>query len=86
MKIGGFVNLNTNFCNLADKVLKFRAVIELVSIPMLNYSTYIYFCRVYLKKPPKYFRFDLKIRHFDIQEYFVKFMYCCYLYIWTLPY
>ena len=82
-----FVNLNTNFCNLADKVLKFRAVIELVSNLMLNYSTYIYLCRVNLKKKaPKYFRFDLKIWHFDIQVYFVKFMYCCYLYIWTLSY
>ena len=45
-----FVNLNTNFCNLAYKVLKFRAVIELVSNLMLNYSTYIYLYRVYLKK------------------------------------
>ena len=52
-----FVNLNTNFCNLADKVLKLRAVIKLVSNLMLNYSTYIYLCRVYLKKNTKIFSF-----------------------------
>ena len=46
VKIGVFINLNTNFCNLADKVLKFRAVIQFVSNLMLNYSTYIYLCRV----------------------------------------
>ena len=27
VKIGVFINLNTNFCNLAYKVLKFTAVI-----------------------------------------------------------
>ena len=27
VKIGVFINLNRNFCNLADKVLKLRAVI-----------------------------------------------------------
>ena len=71
-------NLNTNFWDLADKVLKSRAIIELVSNLMLNYSTYIYLCIVYLKNPPKYFRFYLKIRHFYIQIYFVKCMYCFY--------
>ena len=53
---------------------------------MLNYSTYIYLCRVYLKNLPKYFIFYLEIRHFDIQVYFVKCMYGYYLYIWALPY
>ena len=81
-----FINLNTIFCNLADKVLKSRVVIQLVSKLILNKSTYIYLCRVYLKNPPKYFRFDLKIWHFDNQVYFVKCMYYYYLYIWTLPY
>ena len=82
-----FVNLNTNFCNLADNFLKFRTVIYFISNLRLNCSSYIYLCRVYLKKKtPKYFRFDLQIWHFDIQVYFLKFMYCYYLYIWTLPY
>ena len=85
VKIGLFINLSTNFCNLADKVLRFRVVIFFVSSLMLNYLTYIYLCRVYLKHPPKYI-FYLKIQHFDSQVYFVKCMYCYYLYIWTMPY
>ena len=60
VKISVFINLNTDFCNLADKVLNYRVAIYLVSNVMLNYSTYIYLCRVYLKTPPKYFRFYLK--------------------------
>ena len=79
VKIGVFINLNTHFCNLADKVLKYRFAILLVSNLMLNYSTNIYLCRVYLK-----FSFLPQIRHFDIQVYFVKCTYCYYLYKCTL--
>ena len=53
---------------------------------MLNYSTYIYLCRVYLKKTPIYFQFYLEIQHFNIQVYFLKSMLFYYLYIWELPY
>ena len=81
-----FINLDTNFCNLADKVLNFRVVILICfKFDAELFDLHISLSCI-LKNLTKYFRVYLKIQHFDIQVYFVKCMYCYYLYIWTLPY
>ena len=71
MKINGLIILNPKFCNLTGniKVLKLRVVIYIVSNLMLHYSTYACLVVYTLKSTPKYFRFNHKIRHFDIQVY-----------------
>ena len=86
VKIGVFINLNSYFCNLADKVLKYRVknyYLTCFKVDAELFNLHISLSCI-LKNPTKIFSFLPQIRHFDIQVYFVKCTYCYYLYIWTL--
>ena len=71
-----YKKINTFFCNLTAKVLKFIVIIYLVLNLMLHYSTYIYLVVLTINLDKTFSFFCLKIGQFHIQVYFEKCMYC----------
>ena len=70
-----FVNLNTNFVIWLIKFLNLGLLFSFFfKFDAELFNLHISLSCI-LKNPLKYFRFDLKIWHFDIQVYFVKFMF-----------